>query len=150
MDSRGYGRRAPQATWARHATAALTLGGLLGAALGCYGLLDTTAPAALGLPMLLAGIVPCGLGLRVGGRAVRRSVYRPDPWLAPEWLVAASGGAAAAALLLTARLRPEALTLPLQPLVVPELPLLAVAGLLLAALPAVVAPPPPRSRRESR
>jgi energy-coupling factor transport system permease protein len=148
MDSRGYGRRVEQTSLARRATGALTLLGLLGAALGLYGLLDTTAPAAVGLPMLVAGLSLCAVGLWLGGRAVHRSVYRPDPWALPEWLVAGSGVAAAVALLTQAARDAAGLVLPVSPLAIPGLPVPVVVGLLLAALPAVVAPDAPRPRRE--
>jgi energy-coupling factor transport system permease protein len=148
MDSRGYGRRVEQRGAVRRLTGALTLLGLLGAAVGLYGLLDTTAPAAVGLPMLLAGLALCAVGIALGGRAVRRTVYRADRWGPSEWLVAASGAAAAAALLWQTARDPSTVLLPLAPLAPPVLPPLAVAGLLLAALPALVAPDPPRPRRE--
>jgi len=143
MDSRGYGRRPEQAAGARRLTGALTLTGLLGAAVGTYGLLDATAPAAVGLPMLAAGVLLCAVGLAVGGRAVQRTAYRPDPWAWPEWLVAGSGILAAVLVLLVAHRQPSAVVLPLAPLRPPALPLLAVVGLLAAALPAFVAPAPP-------
>ena len=144
MDSRGYGRRPEQSARTRHLTGALTLTGLLGAAVGTYGVLDATAPAVVGLPMLVAGLVLCAAGLRVGGRAVQRTAYRPDPWALPEWLVAGSSVAAAVLVVVAARLAPTAFVLPLEPLAPPALPLLAVVGLLVAALPAVAAPEPPR------
>lgn len=149
MDSRGYGRRVAQGTLARRATATLTLVGLLGAALGTYGLLDTTAPAFVGAPMLVAGLGLCAAGMVVGGRAVHRTVYRRDPWALPEWVVAGSGVMATAAVLAQATVAPAGLVQPLSPLAPPALPLLAVAGLLVAALPAFLAPSPPVPRRES-
>jgi energy-coupling factor transport system permease protein len=149
MDSRGYGRRVAQRPWARRLTGTLTLVGLLGAALGTYGLLDTTTPALVGAPMLVAGLALCTAGLVVGGRSVHRSVYRPDPWSLPEWVVSASGVLATVAVLVQAERDPAALAMPLAPLAPPALPLLAVAGLLLAALPAFVAPVPPVPRRET-
>ena len=150
MDSRGYGRRSEQPTTTRRLTAALTLAGLLGAAVGTYGLLDGTAPAVTGLPMLVLGLVLAGAGMVVGGRSVSRSVYRPDPWALPEWLVAGSGAAAAALLVLQSAHAPMTLTLPVQPLAAPALPLLAVGGLLAAALPVLVAPDPPTPRRSGQ
>ena len=143
MDSRGYGHRTDQAPSTRRLTAALTLGGLLGACLGLYGLLDSTSPVWLGVPVLLLGLVLAVVGLWLGGRAVRRTAYRPDPWTQPEWTTAASGAVAAACLLVQARLDPLAMTMPLQPLGAPTLPLLAVVGILVAALPAVLTPAPP-------
>ncbi len=143
MDSRGYGRRVAVSAGSRRVTAVLTLGGLLGAALGTYGLLDTTSPAVLGVPLLAAGLALATLGLHVGGRAVHRSVHRKDPWGGPEWTTAAAGLAAAAGALATARLDPASLVLPNFPLGFPALPLLATGGVLLGALPALSTPPPP-------
>lgn len=147
MDSRGYGRRTEQSAATRRLTGALTLTGLLGAGIGMYGLLDGTAPALIGMPMLVLGLTLSAIGLRVGGRSVQRSVYRPDPWALPEWLVAGAGVAAAALMVVQAGRAPAALVLPIQPLAAPALPLLAVLGILLAALPAFVAPTPPLARR---
>jgi energy-coupling factor transport system permease protein len=58
----------------------------------------------------------------------------------------------AAAFTLLSRTDPDVLLMPLQPLAVPALPPLAVVGLLIAALPAVLtpAPPPPVGRRSVR
>lgn len=150
MDSRGYGRVAAQTPVARASTGVLTLGGLVGAAIGSYAVLDPELPRSLGPVMLAIGVVLVAAGLAVGGRAVRRTTYRPDPWAAPEWVTALSGIAAVVALLATARTSPEAVVQPLLPLAPPALPLLAVAGLLLAAIPAVAAPAPPAPRRRAR
>jgi energy-coupling factor transport system permease protein len=150
MDSRGYGRVATQTAVTRASTGVLTLGGLVGAAIGSYAVLDPELPRTLGPVMLAVGVVLVAAGLTVGGRAVRRTTYRPVPWGVPEWLTALSGVAAAVALLVTARASPGAVVQPLQPLAPPALPLLSVAGLLLAALPAVVAPAPPATRRRAR
>ncbi len=145
MDSRGYGHRVSQAPAARRTTAALTLGGLLGACLGVYGLLDTTSPVWLGVPVLALGLVLAVAGLWLGGRAVQRSSYRPDPWAVPEWTTTAAGVVAAGCLLVQARLDPLAMTMPIEPLGAPALPLLALAGILVGALPAFLTPEPPRS-----
>jgi len=146
MDARGYGRRATRSAAAHSVGSALALGGLLGAAVGVYGVLDTTAPAVLGLPLLLAGLAAALVGGWLGGRSVVRTTYRPDVWGAPEWLTSGLGVLAAAATLVAARLDPDAMTMPLQPLGVPVLPWLATAGTLLAALPAVLTPVPPAAR----
>jgi energy-coupling factor transport system permease protein len=147
MDSRGYGRRTEQSATSRRLTGALTLTGLLGAGIGMYGLLDGTAPTLIGMPMLVVGLGLSAIGMRVGGRSVQRSVYRPDPWGLPEWLVAGSGVVGAVLMLVQAGRGPDALSLPLQPLAAPALPLLAVLGILVAALPAFVAPDTPATRR---
>lgn len=143
MDSRGYGRTTDASRVSRRLTSVLTLGGILGVCVGIYGLLDGSASALLGLPMLLVGVAVASAGLLVGGRRTRRTRYRPDPWALPEWLVAASGLTAAAALFVTGSVDPGALVLA-GPLTVPPVPWIAVLGSLVAAAPAVVAPPTPR------
>ncbi len=137
MDARGFGRRAGVPRRTRRLTAALTVGGLLAVCAGTYGLLDATAPAALGVPLLAAGAALAAGGLALAGRRTPRTRYRPDPWRLPEWLVAASGWAAAAAALAWPPAAPAGLA-------APTLPLLPAAAVLVALLPAWVAPPVPR------
>ncbi|HZI97002.1 MAG TPA: CbiQ family ECF transporter T component [Actinomycetales bacterium] len=145
MDSRGYGRSMHVPARTRRLTSSLVLLGLGGLCLGVYALLDGTAPAALGLPVLLAGAVVAVGAIAVGGRRTRRTSYRGDPWLLPEWLVAGSGVAAAAVLLVTGGIDPAALHPSLDPLAWPDLPVVAVAGVLVALLPVLAAPPPERT-----
>jgi energy-coupling factor transport system permease protein len=142
MDSRGYGRGGGAPRAVRLGTGALVLAGLLGVCVGVYGLLDGTTPGWLGLPMLLLGLVVAGVGLPLAGRRVRRSVYRPDRWRLPETLVAGSGLAAAAVLVLTSTVDPGNLYPSLDPLSWPGLPLAGTLGVLVAVLPAWLAPPP--------
>jgi energy-coupling factor transport system permease protein len=143
MDSRGYGRGAGAGRPARILTGTLLVTGLLGLCVGIYAVLDGTAPRLLGLPMLAGGAVVAGGGLFVSGRRVKRSVYRPDRWHLAEVLVAACGLTAAAALYFTASIDASNLYPSLDPLTWPTLPLLPLAGILVAVLPAVLAPPPP-------
>ncbi len=150
MDARGYGHRTDRSPAGHRLAAVLSLGGLAGAAVGVYGVLDTEAPAALGLPLLLVGLVAAVTGAWLGGRSVVRSTYRPDPWRLPEWLTAGTGVVAAAGALVTVRLDPAAMVMPLQPLAPPALPWPAVLGVLVAALPAVLTPEPPRPRPRAR
>ncbi|WP_427383318.1 energy-coupling factor transporter transmembrane component T [Janibacter sp. G56] len=146
MDARGFGRRGEIGVGPRRVIGVLSLGGLLGVCLGVYGLLDASSPSVLGLPALVLGLAAMAGGIHLGGRAVRRTRYRPDPWLAPEWITVGCGVVAAAAAFATAHVSPEDLQMPLQPLAAPAVPLLAVAGLLVAALPAFVTPEPPTHR----
>jgi energy-coupling factor transport system permease protein len=142
MDSRGYGRQAPVAPAARRATAALILAGLLGVCVGLYGLLDGSGSPLLGLPAVVAGVVLALVGLHLAGRRASRTRYRPDPWAMPEWVTAGSGIVAAAAVIAGGVLDPMALVQPVAPLAWPALPLVPVAGLLVALLPAWLTPPP--------
>ncbi len=143
MDSRGYGRTEHMPRGHRFVTGAVTLGGLLASAVGIYGVLDATTPAAMGTPTLLAGLALSGLGLWLGGRHVPRTTYRPDPWRGAEWLTVGCGVFAAATLVTVSRTTPELLAMPLTPLAVPPLPLAPVVGLLVGALPAYLTPAPP-------
>lgn len=91
MDTRGYGRAAGASRAQRRTTGALMLAGLGGICVGIYAVLDTTAPRYLALPMLAVGVTAAAAGLLSAGRRVERTRYRPDPWAAPEALVAGSG-----------------------------------------------------------
>jgi energy-coupling factor transport system permease protein len=149
MDSRGYGRTAGVPAATRRLTATLVLAGLVGVCVGVYGLLDGGSPEVagvqvLGLPLLLGGLAVAGAGFVVAGRRVRRTRYRPDPWALPEWLVSASGVVAAVAVVAAAGVDPAELLGPYAPVAWPALPLLPVAGVLVALLPAWVAPRPRR------
>jgi energy-coupling factor transport system permease protein len=143
MDARGYGRTAAVPAAARRLTAALTLGGLLGVCAGVYGLLDGGSPPLLGLPMLALGLVLAAAGFVLGGRRTIRTRYRPDPWGLPEWLVAGSGVIAAATLVIAAAAGVPGIQAPLAPPGWPVLPLIPTLGILVAVLPAWVAPRPP-------
>ncbi|WP_410169617.1 CbiQ family ECF transporter T component [Actinacidiphila glaucinigra] len=135
MDARGYGRTAAVPTAVRRATAALTLGGLLGLCAGTYALLAATG-AAYGLPLLLAGLAAAVAGLRLGGRRSVRTRYRPDRWDATAWLITASGVAVAALTIWAAAASPAGLDPPVVPLTAPSLPLWPAAAVLLGLLPA--------------
>lgn len=149
MDSRGYGRRAAVGAAARRRTSALVLTGLLGIAIGVYAALDATGPTLLAASALLLGVVAAVAGLALGGRRAVRTRYRPDRWAFPEVLTATSGVVAGLSAIADG-LRDEAAMLPAtDPLVVPGVPLLAVAGVLIALLPAWVTPAPPTLLRAS-
>lgn len=150
MDSRGYGRRG-EVSPARHLlTGALTLGGLLGMAIGSYGLLDTTSPSWMGLPLLLVGVLLGAFGLSSGSTAISRTTYRPSPWRTAETVTALCGVAAAATAFASAHWEPSTLTMPLSPIGPPPLPWIFTVGLLVGTLPAVLTPPPPMSRHRDR
>jgi energy-coupling factor transport system permease protein len=144
MDTRGFGRTAEVPAPVARATAGLTVGGLLGLCTAAYGLL-TPGAAGWAVPVLLLGLAGTAGGLALGGRRTARSRYRADPWALPEWLVAGSGLAVAALTGWLAERLPAAFNPSVVPPVAPELPLAAVAVLLLGLLPAVAAPVPPRS-----
>ena len=142
MDARGYGRTSDTDRVSRRVTGVLVFGGLLGVCVGVYGLLDATASGWLGTPTLVLSLAAAGAGLNVGGRRTGRTKYRPDPWALPEWLVSGSGVVAALAVFVDVHLHPADFFLA-SVTDVPPVPLLACAGILVALLPAFVAPPLP-------
>jgi energy-coupling factor transport system permease protein len=149
MDSRGYGRSAEVPWVARRINSALVVVGLLGVVVGLYGLLDGSTPgvagvAVIGWPMLLLGAALALAGSMLAGRRVSRTRYRPDPFAAPEWLVAACGLAAGAAFVVLGS--DPALLGPTSPPGWPQVPPAALAAVLVAALPAVLSPPVPGRR----
>lgn len=148
MESRGYGSRSATAPRRRLLTGSLTLVGLLALAFGMYGVLDPeNTTGRWGVPLLLAGLALAIGGMVLGGREVRVTSYRSDPWRFPETLTVAAGVLAAVAMAVSRSTDGHGLVMPLQPIAAPTLPLLAVAGILLAALPAYLTPPTPSSHR---
>ena len=146
MDSRGYGRTGNASASARRLTGACMLTGMAGLCLGAYGLLDGSALGPVALPAFALGAVLCGAGLFLGGRQVRRTQYRPDPWRWPEWAVVVVGLIPAVVLLAAAGLHAVSLHPSTDPLVWPSLPVVPAVAILIAAVAGVAAPPPLRSQ----
>ncbi|WP_411082863.1 energy-coupling factor transporter transmembrane component T [Streptomyces sp. cmx-18-6] len=142
MDSRGYGRAGSATARSRRLTGALMLLGMCGLCAGAYGLLDATAPKLLGLPALAVGSLLCLAGLRLGGRRVTRTTYRPDPWRFAEWAVASCGVLSAVLLFVKVGYNPAELNPSIYPLSWPTLPLVPAAAILLAGAAGFLAPPP--------
>lgn len=148
MDSRGYGRAGNLTRGRRATTGALMLLGLVGICVGVYGLLDRTAPRWLGEPMLALGVLVAVLGFVSAGRRVRRTRYRPDPWRAAEVAVAACGILVAVGFhTVLADDADIAMMFP-DPAQTPYVTTTALLVVLVAALPAVLAPPPELSLTE--
>jgi energy-coupling factor transport system permease protein len=149
MDARGYGRRVAVTAGTRRWATAGTACGLLLVTGGIYGILvDGSLPGG-GIPFVAVGAVLVGAGLAVGGRRTNRTRYRPEPWAAPEWLVAASGAVVVACMVAAGVLGVAGLQFSVYPLELPTLPLLAAAGILVGLLPAWVAPVDRPSARPS-
>jgi energy-coupling factor transport system permease protein len=120
---------------------------MVGLCLGTYSLLDTSTPRFLGAPMLALGVALSAAGLALGGRRIRRTQYRPDPWRFPEWGTAISGVITAATVIAVNVHDASALNPSLFPAAWPALPLIPAAGILCALAPVVCTPPPPLSAR---
>jgi len=142
MDTRGYGRAGPASPAQRRTTGTLMATGLVGVLVGTYLTLDRTIPQTPARLLLVIGVLLAVAGLVVSGRRVPRTRYRPDPWLVPETLVAASGLTTAAVGLWVAHHQvpiafPDVTS-------VPQVSLVLLLGALVGALAALVAPPPRR------
>lgn len=144
MDSRGYGRTTDASRVSRRLTGVLVFGGLLGVCVGVYGLLAGTSVGWVGMPMLVAGCLLAAVGMYFGGRRTGRTKYRPDPWALPEWLVTGCGLAAAVSMFVTVETDPASLFMA-SVTNIPPVPVLPIVGILVAMLPALLAPPLPRS-----
>ena len=143
MDSRGYGRTGDLGRGVRRTSAALLLGGLVGVVVGLYGLLAGGTPGAVGIPLLVGGIVAAGVGMALAGRRSIRTRYRPDPWALPEWIVSMSGAIAGLVLVGVSMTSPDVLVGPVAPPAWPDLALVPALAILLAAVAGVAAPRPP-------
>ena len=142
MDVRGYGRAGAASPGQRRRTGALMLSGLLGVCVGVYATLDVTAPRFLALPMLVLGVLVSVGGLVQSGRNVTRTRYRPDPWGWPEFAVAAAGLAVAVSFRIEGVTHPAIVYPALD--AAPSVAALGLLALIVAALPAVLAPPTTR------
>ncbi len=144
MESRGYGRAIHSSATTRRRASALALLGLLGVLGGLYGLLDASVGGALGLPLLLLGVLLAGASLAIGASTDSRSGHRHDRW---EWTetVTVVAGAVPATVLVVAAVQAWPGIVPVQDASLPALPLACVLAILVAAVPAVLTPLPRRS-----
>ncbi|MEO7752128.1 MAG: energy-coupling factor transporter transmembrane component T [Terracoccus sp.] len=144
MESRGYGRAIHSSPTTRRRASALALLGLLGVLGGLYGLLDASVGGALGLPLLLLGVLLAGASLAVGASTDGRSGHRRDRW---EWTETTTvvAGAVPAAVLVIAAVQAWPGIVPVQDASLPPVPLACVVAILVAAVPAVLTPVPRRT-----
>lgn len=150
MDARGYGRSGDRTAAGRWVASGLMLLGLVGVAAGVYGVLDASTPTVLRGPALLVGVLAAVGGFTLAGRAVRRTTYQPDRWRPAELVTLLAGIVPAATLVLLSARGMPALVPDVSPPSWPTAPLLPVAVILVALLPAVLAPPPLRSTPPAR
>lgn len=139
MDARGYGRRIGSTPRRQRMSGVLVIVGLIGVCIGLFGILDEAAG-----PWSWVGVVVgcclAAVGFAVSRTSVARSTYRPDPWAAREWIVTASGLIPAAVLIAVSITNPIAMIAPVSPPGWPSATVGCLLAILVAALPAWVAP----------
>lgn len=139
MESRGFARTQTSSTARRRVLAALSLGGLAAVVVGMFLMLGTGGPTPGTL--VLAGLgVAAVLAALLTGHRTGRTRYRLDPWRWPETVLVTGGVLAVAGTWWAQATVPGAMT-PDPSVVLPDPPLVACAGILLAALAAVATPP---------
>ena len=143
MDSRGFGRLRPLPAGERRVTATLTLSGLISLLVGGYALLDASTSPLAAVALLALGAALSLTGLHRANRRAVRTVYRPDPWRWPETVTVASGAITVAVYTVVAVAMPLTMLPTTNPLTWPALPLVPLLATLLAAAPALAAPPVP-------
>ena len=142
MDARGYGRRVVVPGGTRRLGTMSTASGLLLVLVGVYGLLDTGSLPAVGCRSWPSGPSSWGWAWPSVAGAPTAPAIEPIVWHAAEWVVVASGAVALASLIVAGILAVPGLQLSVNPLRVPEVPLLAMAGVLVGLVPAIAAPAP--------
>lgn len=149
MDARGFGRvRTADRRTARLVGGAALLA-LVAVLVGSYAALTNSMPGYGSAIILAASCALLILSLLVGRRELARSRYRPDPWALPEWLVTGCGLVAAVTMVIASGITGDRLGLQTTGLDTPQLPPVPVLAILVAALPAVLAPDPIRPPRTS-
>lgn len=148
MDVRGYGRTGPATRNDRRAALVLGVAAIMLISVWAFRYLAGSADLrVVGLPLvstllLVAGLAAAALALRVSGRTVQRTQYRPIRWGAAETLVVACGVAAAwIVTLIAARGDASVLYPSISPFQWPALTLPLLAVLVIAAVPAFATPP---------
>jgi len=142
MESRGYGRtRNGRGLGWR--LGLVLFAALLGVTLSTFVLLGLPGAGSWAVPLLLASLAGGGFGLHLAGAELAVSRYRPDPWGAPEYLLAGCGLTTAALAIWLVNTDPT-MAFGAYPLTWPQLswPMLVTA--LVAALPGIATPEPPK------
>jgi len=91
MDSRGYGRVNNQSSRSRRLVVGLLLSSIVLVTVGLFGLFTSDAHPLIGLPSLFIGVGIAVFAMWHSGHNRTRTVYRPDAWTLPEFLVSAAG-----------------------------------------------------------
>ncbi|MDE0975071.1 MAG: energy-coupling factor transporter transmembrane component T [Candidatus Nanopelagicales bacterium] len=143
MDSRGYGRHRAETTVGRRISIGLVLTSLSLAIIGTYALLTASVSAMTAFLILGTGVLLGGVTLWRAGLTRVRTVYRPDTWALPEYLVSAAGVCVLGIFLIAHSQVSQALVLTPELNNWPVLPLWGLIAFTVACTPALSSPRPP-------
>lgn len=141
MEARGYGRTRSLPPLGR-TTTALLLGGMLALVMAAFCLLGVPGGGSWAGVLGLAGLLAVAIGLRLSGRRLAVSHYRPDPWRVAETATACCGAGALAVALWLQHTAGDVLSPPASPAAWPQLHPAMLVLAMLVLLPAFVTPPP--------
>jgi energy-coupling factor transport system permease protein len=150
MDSRGYGRHQKESTLGRRVSITLVLASLSLALIGVYSLLTAGMSAVIAIAILFIGLVLGGVTLWRAGRTRIRTVYRPDTWAMPEYLVSVAGVAVLGNFLIARLQADQVFVLTPELNTWPALPLWGLLAFLISCTPAITAPRPPEFDSDAR
>ena len=143
MDSRGYGRHQKESAVGRRVSIGLVLASLSLALVGTYSLLTAGMNTNLALLILGVGLLLGGVTLWRAGRTRIRTVYRPDTWAIPEWLVSAAGVSGLGIFFIARATADQTVVLTPELNSWPVLPLWGLCAFVIACTPAITSPRPP-------
>lgn len=146
MDARGFGRRSSGPARRRRASNAVLGLGFVLICVGLYGVFAPATPWGMGTPLVLGGGALATTTMMIAGQTGRRSRYRPEPWNAVSFLVAASGVAVGAAMWRLGVSTPAIANPPAQPLAWPGVSTMAALGVGIGLVPVLVRSSVPVSR----
>lgn len=146
MDSRGYGRRAHTPPAEQRVTSVFGALGIVGVTIGVFVVLDATLPMIIAIPVLIVGVGFLVISMFIASRRKTSTVYEQLPWKAAEWIVSGCGVAPLLSAVITRKIDPSSMTVSWIPLHIPDqVPVLVLAGLIIAAAPGFLAPRLPKA-----
>ncbi|WP_420174672.1 CbiQ family ECF transporter T component [Luteococcus sp. OSA5] len=142
MEARGYGRTHRQRPVGAGTTAAL-MGAMVLITYGTFLLLGVPGSSPWSWLCLLGGVGLAVAGIRVSGRRLAVTRYRPDAWGLPEWTLLLAGVIAVIAAVVLVAVEPGIASPAASPPQWPQLHLLVLPLLLAVGSPLLTTPPPP-------
>lgn len=146
MEVRGFGRTRRDMR-GRSAVTALLVASSAAVTFGLFALLGIGDALGLAVTLLVAGTVGVGIGVRLSGRRLAVTRYRPDPWAGPEWALVGCGGLCAGVGIALGSWAPLLITQ--TQLAWPQLHPAMLVAAAAAAAPAIITPVPPNRALEA-